>query len=124
MKSIEFPKMLNSNSTRTVTDLEATRQNSLLLLQVEEGEMFGDPFFGIALKKYLFNQNNVILKDILIDNIYTKLAIFMPQFKVNRSDIKIEFDMGKLYCRFKAVNQSNMRLDEYALVLYYDENNK
>ena len=32
-----------------------------------------------SLNKYLFDQNNYILKDMLIDTIYTQLALFLPQ---------------------------------------------
>jgi len=122
MKSIEFPRMLNSNSTRIQKDLDATKQNAILLLKSEKGELFGDPFFGIRLKKYLFNQNNVILKDIIIDEIYTQLALFMPQLKVARSDIQIFQETGTLYCKFRAINQANLKLDTYSLVLYEDDN--
>ena len=52
MKSIEFPKMFNSNSTRLVEDLAATKQNLKTLLYSEKGELFGDPYFGIRLKNY------------------------------------------------------------------------
>lgn len=120
MKSIEFPRMLNSNSTRITKDLDATKQNAVLLLKTEKGELFGDPFFGIRLKKYLFNQNNVILRDIIIDEIYTQLALFMPQIRVTRSDIQVLFDRGKLYCKFRGINQANLKLDTYSLVLYQD----
>ena len=40
MKSIEFPRMLNSNSTRIIKDLDATKQNAILLLKSEKGELF------------------------------------------------------------------------------------
>lgn len=120
MKSIEFPRMLNSNSTRIVKDSDATKQNAVLLLKCEKGELFGDPFFGILLKKYLFNQNNAILKDIIIDEIYTQLALFLPQVRVARSDIQIIFERGKLYCKFRGINQANLKLDSYSLVLYED----
>ena len=121
MKSIEFPRMLNSNSTRMVKDLAASKQNTLLLLKSEKGELFGDPFFGIRLKKYLFNQNNGILKDIIIDEIYTQIAIFLPQVKVNRSDIEIIQDRGILYCSFWGINQANLQSEKYSLALYNDE---
>ena len=120
MKSIEFPRMLNSNSTRIVKDSDATKQNAVLLLKCEKGELFGDPFFGIRLKKYLFNQNNAILKDIIIDEIYTQLALFLPQVRVARSDIQIIFERGKLYSKFRGINQANLKLDSYSLVLYED----
>jgi len=123
MKSFEFPKMFNSNSSRMVTDLDATKQNALLVLKSEKGELFGDPFFGIRLKRYLFEQNNYVLKDIIIDEIYTQLAVFMPQLKVNRKDIKIiqDKEKAKLYCSFKAINKANYEWDTYNLVLFEDD---
>ena len=51
---------------------EATKQSIRLLVSCESGEFFGDPEFGIRLKRYFFEQNNTILKDILIDELYTK----------------------------------------------------
>jgi len=121
MKSIEFPRMLNSNSTRIVKDLEASKQNSLLLLRSEKGELFGDPFFGIRLKKYLFNQNNIILRDIIADEIYTQIALFLPQIRVSRKDIQIIQDKGILYCKFKGINQANLKLETYSLNIYNDQ---
>lgn len=123
MKSFEFPKMFNSNSSRLTSDLEATKQNTLLLLSTEKGELTYDPFFGIKLKRYLFDQNNYVLKDIIIDEIYTQLAIFVPQLRVNRKDIKITQDKekGKLYCSFKGINKANYELDTYNLILFEDE---
>ena len=103
MKSIKFPDIFNSNSTNLVKDLDATKQNTLLLLYTEKGEMAGDPYLGIRLKRYLFEQNNYILKDIIIDEIYTQLALFIPQIKVSREDIKITQSGSKLYCSFKAI---------------------
>jgi phage baseplate assembly protein W len=121
MKSIRFPDMFNSNSTKVVKDLDATKQNTILLLYSEKGELFGDPYFGIRLKRYIYEQNNYILKDIIIDEIYTQLALFMPQLKVVRSDIKITQDKTKLYCSFKATNQIDFTTDMYSLVLYNEE---
>ena len=124
MKSISFPKMFNLNSTNLEKDLAATKQNTLLLLRSEKGDLFGDPYFGIRLKKYLFEQNNYILKDVIIDEIYTQLALFMPQLIVKRSDLKIEQSRAKLYCRFKAMNQANFKTDKYSLVLYDEDDQK
>lgn len=119
MRSIKFPKMFNSTSTNvTKTGLEATKQNTLLLLKSEKGELFGDPYFGIRLKKYIFNQNSYVIKDVLIDEIYTQLALFLPQLSVNRNDIEITQDRAKIYCSFKAINQIDYTTDMYSLVLY------
>ena len=120
-ESIKFPDMFNSNSTKVVKGLEATKQNTLLLLHSEATELFGDPYFGVRIKRYLFDQNNYILKDILIDEIYTKIAVFLPQIKLNRKDIKIIQDRAKLYCNLKATNMIDFTTNTYSLVLYDGE---
>lgn len=121
MKSIEFPKMFNSNSTRLVEDLAATKQNLKTLLYSEKGELFGDPYFGIRLKNYIYEQNNYILKDIIIDEIYTQLALFMPQLVVYRKDIEIIQERASLICKFKATNQIDFTTNMYQIVLLTEE---
>lgn len=120
-ESIRFPDMFNSNSTKIVRDLDATKQNTLLLLYSETGELFGDPYFGVRVKGYIYEQNNYILKDIIIDEIYTKLAVFLPQVKVNRNDIEIVQDRARLYCNFKATNMIDFTTNTYSLVLFDEE---
>ena len=123
MRSIKFPKMFNPNSTRvwkSSEHLEATKQNTKLLLNTSRGELFGDPYFGLMFKRYLFDQNSYILKDAIIDMIYTQLAIFIPQVKVKREDIEIiqDRERGKLYCRFSGISQIDYTLNTYNLVLF------
>lgn len=123
MTSIKFPKMFNSNNTRVWQPkeyLEATKQNTKLLLQCERFELLGDPYFGLMLKHYLFDQNNYILKDVIIDIIYTQLAIFIPQLKINRNDIDIVQERGKLYCNFHGINQIDYTTNLYSLLVFED----
>jgi hypothetical protein len=115
--------MFNTNSSRIWLPEEynkATRQNALLLLQSERGELICDPYFGILLKHYLFNQNNYILKDILIDTLYTQIAIFLPQIKVSRNNINIVADKskGKLHCTFSGINQIDYTHNTFNLLLF------
>ena len=86
------------------------------------GELFGDPYFGLMLKKLMFDQNSYILKDTIIDMIYTQLAIFIPQVKVRRQDIDIVQDRekGKLYCNFSVLNQIDQQHNTFNLVLLED----
>ena len=86
------------------------------------GELFGDPYFGLMLKKLMFDQNSYILKDTIIDMIYTQLAIFIPQIKVRRQDIDIVQDRekGKLYCNFSGINQIDYQHNTFNLVLLED----
>lgn len=123
MKSLKFPRMFNSNSTRVWTTQEhkqATLQNTKILLNCERGDLIGDPYFGLLLKHFLFDQNSYVLRDQIIDMIYTQLASFIPQVKVERKDITIfqDREKAKLYCKFKGVNQIDYKLDTYQLVLF------
>ena len=123
MRTIKFPKMFNTNSTNVwkATEYnEATRQSVILLLHTTRGELFGDPYFGLMLKKFMYDQNNYILKDQIIDMIYTQLALFIPQVKVKRKDINIVQDRekGKLYCKFSGINQIDYTPNTYNLLLF------
>lgn len=117
MKSIKFPNMISHNYVQTVSDEAATLQNLKLLLNSEKGEFTFDPFFGIRLKRYMFEQNNLVLRDILIDEIFEQISIFMPQLIIKRKDITIEPDNYKLYVSIKARNQKDFQLNTYNLVL-------
>ena len=118
MKSISFPNMFRTTSTIVKTDShDATYQNLLLVLGAEKGDFICDPFFGVRLRRYLFNQNNYILRDIIIDEIYSQLMVFMPQLLVNRNDITVDVKDNKLICNIKVVNRVNFLPDSYSLVL-------
>ena len=126
MRSYKFPKMFSSNSSniwRADEHGKATKQNVLLLLQSERGELVCDPYFGILLKHYMFNQNSYILKDMLLDTIYTQIAIFLPQVRITRNAIDIVSDplKGRLYCTFSGTNQIDYTHNTFNLLLF-DEN--
>ena len=123
MRSIHFPHMFNTNSTRvwkSSEHLNATKQNIKLVLYSERGELIGDPYFGLMLRHFMFDQNNYILRDQIIDMIYTQLAIFIPQVHVERKDITVfqDREKAKLYCEFSGVNQIDYQLNTYQLVLF------
>lgn len=123
MRSLKFPKMFNTNSTNVWLSSEysaQTRQNTITLLHCERGELFCDPYFGIMLKHYMYDQNNYILKDAIVDTIYTQLALFIPQIKIQRKDIDIYQDRerGKLYCTFSGTNQIDYTNNTYSIVLF------
>ena len=123
MRSYKFPKMFNSNSSQIWREDEygkATRQNVILLFHSERGELECDPYFGILLKHYMFNQNSYILKDMLIDTIYTQIAIFLPQVKVSRNSIDIITDKarGTLYCKFSGTSQIDYTHNTFNLLLF------
>lgn len=120
MKSIDFPKMFNSNSTRVIENKEATKRNLQSLLLSEKGEFLSDPFFGIRLKRYIFEQNDSVLRDVIIDEIYSQIAIFMPQLKVTRKDITIIQDRSTLYARIKCINRLDFTTDMFNIVIFQE----
>lgn len=126
MKSIQFPKMFNSSSTNvTTTNLQATMQNLLALLGSEKREFLGDPDFGVAIKRYIFEQNNYVLRDIIIDELFTQISLFIPQVIINRKDISIIQNGKGKRARLEAIIKVTNRLDfttsMFSLVLFDNE---
>lgn len=118
MRSIAFPHMFNKTTTNIVSNYYATLQNLELLLLSTKGELFGDPYYGSNLKKYLYDQNDVILKDLIIDDIYSAIVLFMPQIKVNRKDIVITSDgKSKISISIKATDMASFETNMYNIVL-------
>ena len=117
MKSIQFPDMFTRTVTNTVEDYNATLQNLKMLLWSERGELFGDPEFGTGLKRYLYDQNDAVLKDLLIDDIYTAIANFMPQIRIYRRNINIESDGTKVIVTIEAINRLDFQTNLYNIVL-------
>lgn len=110
--------MFSSASTKTVSESEATAQNLKILLMSEKGSLFGDPYFGTNLKKLIFEQNNQVLRDIVIDDIYSSIATFLPQVKVKRKDIELNSDGTTIYASIKARNLLDFNLETINLALF------
>ena len=117
IRSIKFPDMFTRTVTNTVDDYDATLQNLKMLLWSEKGELFGDPEFGTGLKKYLYDQNDYVLADLVIDNIYTAITTFMPQIYITRNDIKVELDRAKIIVTIRALNRLDYTTNLYNIVL-------
>ena len=96
MKSFNFPKMISKGSADLLSDKAAIRSNLNLLFHSECGELFGDPYYGSLIKKYLFEQSSGIVLDLLIDAIYTTILIHIPQVYVKRKDISVSIDKNAL----------------------------
>lgn len=121
MNSIKYPDMFSPTSTNVVEGKAASAQDLLLLLSSEKGELLGDPFFGIRLKRYIYDQNNYVLRDILSDEIFTQIRAFAPQLTVNRDDIEITQEGSSLHARIHAVNKIDYTTDMYDLELFEEE---
>lgn len=126
MRSFKFPNMFNTNNSLIWKENEhkqATEQNLVILLHCERGELFGDPYFGLLFKHYLFEQNTVLIEDVLIDMIYNQIVLFIPQLKIRRDDISLtrSKDRGKVYCTFTAFDQIDFTTNMYQLLVFQSD---
>ena len=116
--SFSFPDIFTSGGTKLVYDSKATSQNLKTLLLSTKQSLLGDPNYGTNLKKLIFNQNNSILRDIVIDDIYTNIQTFLPQIDVKRNDIELVSERNTLYVNIKAKNMLDYNFEDISLALY------
>lgn len=117
MNAIKFPDMLNNNKASIVEGIEATAQNLKYLLLSNKLTLLGDPYFGANLQKLLYENNNVVLRDLVVDEIYTAISTFMPQIRVLRKNINVDSDGNKIIVNIKAQNLLDFNFAEYSVVL-------
>lgn len=120
MISIDFPEMFSSNGTRLVKDKDATMSNLKLLLASWKNSLFGDPYFGTNIKNFIYEQNNIILRDLIIDDIYVSIQQFMPQVYIKREDIKIINDGTNVYVDINCINKLDKEVNTYQINLTSD----
>ena len=118
MYSIAFPNIFqNKLKTNLFKDKDATASNLWLLLNSDKLTLFGDPYFGTGLKKAIFEQGDVVLVDILIDEIFTVISTFMPQLSLDRNDISIEKRKSKFYVKVKCTDLTDYTTNLYEIDL-------
>ena len=78
--------------------------------------------FGTNLKKMIYDQNDIILKDLVIDDIYTAIKTFMPQIEVDRKDISAEVkpngNKATLQVTMSALNKLTYETNLYNIALF------
>ena len=107
-------------SLSSATDKEAAINNLRLILGSEKLGLFGDPKFGSNLKRYLYEQNSTWLHDILRDEIYTLVRLYMPQLVVQRKDIKIITEKMNLYAEITCRWYNDPKIDMFSIKLTED----
>ena len=115
MNAVSFPDMISNNSTNIITDEDATLQNLKYLILSSKNTLFGDPYFGTNLKKLIFDRNNAVLRDIVIDDLFTAITTFMPQIRVERRNITVESSGSSLYINIRAQNLLDYSFDNYTI---------
>lgn len=120
MYSIAFPNMFSSSRTSLITDKEATMSNLKLLLGSVRTSLLGDPYFGTNLKKFLYDNNNIIVKDLIIDEIYTSILDFMPQVYLQRNNITVVQEQSSVLANVQCTNTLNNETNMYTIKLTSD----
>ena len=117
MYSIGFPEIFNSSGTILVKDENATMSNLKLLLTSWKNSLYGDPYFGCNIKNFIYEQNNIVLRDLIIDDIYVSIQQFMPQIYIKREDIKIINDGVNVYAEINCINKLDKQPNTYQIDL-------
>ena len=118
MNCISFPKMFKGSETLVNRDYDATLECLKLLLTTEQGELICDPDFGIRLKRFAYEPNSYILRDILQDDIFEKICMFCPQIYLERRDIEVTSEGKKVTVHIKAQNRVDFQVSTYDLKLF------
>lgn len=117
MNAVRFPDMIISNKTAIVNDKDATMQNLETLLLSNKYTLLGDPYFGSNIEKLLYESNNIILQDIIIDDIFTAINNYMPQIRVLRNNITVASNGNNVTVNIRAQNMLDYSFDEYSIRL-------
>lgn len=117
MISIAFPNILNDTYTNTISDHSATASNLMLALMSTKNSLLGDPYFGSNIKKLMFDQNDSVLRDIVIDDIYSTISVFMPQIRISRNNITLVQSKTTLSINIKATNLIDYQTDLFTINL-------
>ena len=117
MNAIKFPDMISNNETNVIYDKDATHSNLKNLLLSVKQTLLGDPYFGINLQKLLYEKNNIIIQDLVIDEIYNAITIFMPQIRVERKNIQIIAGGNKIALNLQLQNMLDYSFNEYTINL-------
>lgn len=93
-KSFSFPNMIDrySGGFNPIEDKAAVKQNIILMLHSIKTELLGDPYYGTNLQKLIFDPNDIVVKDQVIDEIYVAIRLFIKEVTLLRKDIKITQD--------------------------------
>lgn len=117
MYSIAWPDMVTNTHTKVISDHDATLSNLKLVLLSDKYSLLGDPYYGTSLKKLIYEQNNQVLRDLVVDDIYTAILTFMPQLIIKRRDIIVTSDKQNVYVTIKALNMLDYTTDLYNINL-------
>lgn len=117
MYSLSFPNMIKNNQVQLVRDVDATQSNLALAILSNKKSFIYDPDFGCTLGNMFFNQNNDLIPELVIDQIYSCIVTFMPQLQLTRNDITLEQHASGVDVKIKVKNVLTNEVSMYSIAL-------
>lgn len=117
--SIKHPNEFSivSGKTQLIREIESIDQSIRLLLTTAKGELFGDPYFGCNLYKYLYDYSGETLYQLIKDDIVQTLTEQDTRVFVTDQDITIEEDGDSLRIKVAyRINYTNYNSESVILV--------
>ena len=108
-------KLVKAISNPTDEDLKEFRYMELVKSEVPEYE---EETQYLEYSYYVENDKiykKCEVKDIVIDDIYTTITIFMPQITVQRKDIQVISNRETVYIKIKATNLLDFKTNTYTI---------
>lgn len=107
----------STGQSNIIFEKKATYQNLRLLLLSTKQTLIGDPYFGTNLRNMIYEKNNIVLRDIVVDDILTNIKLYMPQIRINRENVEVNSDGQTVYVTITAQNIINYSFETYQIKL-------
>lgn len=117
MYSLNWPNIFTNAKTNLLQDKEAAKSNLRLVVASEKEKLFGDPYFGTTIRKYMFSQISQPFADLIVDQIYTAIRQYVPQIYCKRENIQLISERGVVYVEIKCQYIYDRELDTYTIEL-------
>lgn len=120
MKSFNWPDIFKGGRVEILSDKDAVKNNLKLLLGAEKTGLFGDPGFGTLLKRYLYEQNSTVMRDLVREEIYDSIRRYAPQVRVDRTGIDIEKEKSVVYININYTYINETVSDMFSIQILLD----
>jgi phage baseplate assembly protein W len=112
-----------TGKTVLVTDSESINESLTLLIKTVKGELFGDPGYGTNIIRFIYEPNDDILKELIIDDLLQSIPLYEKRIKVTSSDINIISDENAVYISIKYTIITSGLSNTLELTMLKEENN-
>lgn len=116
---------VSTGNTQVLTDSKSINNRLGLLLLTSKGELLGDPNYGTNLMRYIYENNNYILHDSIVEEILTAVDTYEPAIYLSADDITITPHDNKVDISIAYYIKNTGELEIFELSLAKeDENNE